>query len=178
MAEEIRGLTWDLNGEQLDPWQAAQRLYLAGFKDAQLLCKFWAVLEAESGGYLRAWHHNVERLPDGTILRDSQGRMTVKSTDLGFIQKNIVHDEPVKILDEAESQAFVDSLFDQHPELANGAQSAEIAYNMFKQRGFQPWYAYSNGSYKKSLERACLAVGNYLGMVFTGNKNLLQRRIN
>lgn len=170
--EEIRGQTWDLDGEQLKPWLAAQRLYKAGFKDAKLLCTMWAIIEAESGGYLKAWHHNVVRNEDGTIFV-SEGLMEVKSTDLGFIQKNIVHN-PTVILPIAgeQSKLFVNDLFDAFPDLARGDESAEIAYNMYKSslmafpeyKGFRPWYAYSNGSYRKSIGRATVAVANFLAL--------------
>lgn len=162
--EEIRGITWDLDGEQLKPWLAAQRLYKAGFKDANLLATMWAVIEAESGGYLKAWHHNVERNLDGTILV-IDGLMTVKSTDLGFIQKNIVHD-PRQILpvEGNQSKLFVEDLFVAYPELARADSSAEIAFELYTRRGFQPWYAHGNGSYKKSMGRACAAVANFLAL--------------
>lgn len=175
--EELYGITWGLWGEELEPWQAAQRLYRAGFTDAKELATFWAVLEAESGGYLKAWHHNVVRNLDGTIARDAEGRMTVRSTDLGFIQKNTVHDPPVKLKLEADaSGGFVEGLFEALPELARGDESAAIARSMFESRGFQPWYAYSNGSYKRSLERGCLAVANYLGKVLLRDERLFTRR--
>jgi len=173
MAQEILHVTYGLDGEQLDGWQAAQRLYLAGFKDAQTLGRMLAIIAGESGWYLKAWHHNVLHDADGNIIRDADGRFTVTSTDLGFIQKNIPHSPVVKIVD-SESQAFVDSLFDDFPDLAFGDKSSAIAYSMYKARGFQPWYAYSNDSYKRHLDRACLAVGNYLGMVFLRNRTLLK----
>lgn len=176
MAEEILGITWGLDGEELKPWQAAQRLYKAGFKDAKILATMWAIMESESGGFLKAWHHNVVRNEDGTILRSEDNLMEIKSTDLGFIQKNIVH-SPHEIIpiDANQSQLFVDLLFNAFPELARGDESAIIAWNLYKFRGFQPWYAWSNGSYQKSLERGILATGNYLGMSLVNNSNLLKR---
>lgn len=165
MAEEIRGITWDLDGEQLDPWLAAQRLYNAGFKDAQELCVMWAVLEAESGGYLKAWHHNVTRNEDGTIKRFDGDLMEVKSTDLGFIQKNIVHNpKPLLPIEGDQSKLFVADLFDAFPDLARGDLSAKIARQLFLQRGFQPWYAHTNKTYKRSMPRACVAVANFLAL--------------
>jgi len=161
--EEIRGVTWDLWGPELKPWLACQRLYNAGFKDANLLATMWAVLEAESGGYLKAWHHNVTRNEDGSIFRDAQGFFEIKSTDLGFIQKNVVHSPKIQMSD-IESKAFVLDLFEAYPDLARADKSAAIAYDMYKQRGFQPWYAYSNDSYKKSMGRACAAVGNFIAL--------------
>lgn len=165
MTEEIRGVTWDLDGAELLPWLAAQRLYKAGFEDAKLLTTMWAVIEGESGGYLKAWHHNVKRNDDGSIFRNEAGNMLIKSTDLGFIQKNVVHASPVEVATTGgEAKDFVDTLFKIYPELARGDDSAKIAYQMYKQRGFQPWYAYTNGSYKKHLDQAVLAVGNYLAL--------------
>lgn len=163
--EEIRGITWDLDGEQLKPWLAAQRLYKAGFKDANILAVMWAVIEAESGGYLKAWHHNVERDEEGKILVSEDGLMIVKSTDLGFIQKNIVHNPHVILpIEGNQSKLFVEDLFVAYPDLARADKSAEIAFNLYKTRGFQPWYAHSNGSYKKSMGRACAAVGNFIAI--------------
>lgn len=177
MAEEIRRVTWDLEGEELRPWQAAQRLYRAGFVDAKELATMWAVLEAESGGYLKAWHHNVARNPDKTIARSSDGTMSVLSTDLGFIQRNVRHNPPVKLsINEASSRTFVATLFEKYPELADGQKSAAIARELFVERGYQPWYAYSNASYEKSLPRACEAVGNFLAKVLVNDSHLLIRR--
>lgn len=165
--EEIRGITWDLAGEELKPWLACQRLYKAGFKDAKTLAIMWATIESESGGYLKAWHHNVVRNEDGSIQKTADGLMVVKSTDLGFIQKNIVHN-PQVLLPVAgdQSKLFVEDLFAANPDLARADQAAVIAFNMWKQRGFQPWYAYTNGHYKKNLGRATVAVANYLALAF------------
>lgn len=177
--EEIKGITWDLDGEQLHPWLAAQRLYKAGFKDADLLATMWATIESESGGYLMAWHHNVVRNSDGSIKKTDDGLMEVLSTDLGFIQKNVVH-EPNIILPVTgeQSQLFVNDLFLANPQLANGQESANIAFNMYKQRGFQPWYAYTNGHYKKNLGRATVAVANYLALKYGLRPMPYVRRIN
>lgn len=163
--EEIRGITWELDGEELKPWLAAQRLYKAGFKDAKVLAIMWATIEAESGGYLKAWHHNVTRNEDGTIKRTADGRMEVRSTDLGFIQRNVPH-SPFVLLPTTgdESKLFVEELFTANPDLARADKSSEIAFQLWKQRGFQPWYAYTNGHYKKSMDRACLAVANFLAL--------------
>jgi len=164
MSEEIKGITWDLDGAELMPWLAAQRLYKAGFKDAKLLTTMWAVLEGESGGYLKAWHHNVSRNDDGSIKIINE-MMEVKSTDLGFIQKNIVHTPKVLLpIVGDDSKNFVKVLFEVYPELARGDRSAEIAYKLYQDRGFQPWYAYTNGGYEKHLGKAVLAVGNYLAL--------------
>lgn len=163
--EEIRGVTWDLDGEQLKPWLVAQRLYKAGFKDADTLAVMWAVIEAESGGYLKAWHHNVTRNEDGSIKIFPDNLMEMKSTDLGLIQKNIVHNPTVLLPVEGnQSQLFVNDLFDAFPNLARGDKSATIAFNLWKTRGFQPWFAYTGGNYKKSLGRGFVAVANFLAL--------------
>jgi hypothetical protein len=154
-------------------------LYKAGFTEVKLLAIMWAIIESESGGYLKAWHNNVMRNEDGTIYLED-GKMIIQSTDLGFIQKNVVHNPPVKLEPTAEKiQPFIDSLFEANPDLARGDKSAEIAYQLYKSRGFQPWYAYSNGSYKRNISRGCLAVGNMLGLIL-GQRPvpLLQRRYN
>jgi hypothetical protein len=162
---EIRGVTFGFDGEQLEPQQAAQRLYKAGFKDAKVLAIMWAILEGESARYLKAWHHNVARDDDGSIIRDDIGRFAVKSTDLGFIQRNVVHSPPKKVTD-AESPVFVESLFTANPDLARGDKSAEIAFALYQDRGYQPWYAYSNRGYRRHREAACSAVREYLRVVF------------
>jgi hypothetical protein len=173
--EEIRDITWGFAGAQLYPWQAAQRLYKAGFVDAKLLAVAWAVMEAESGGYLKAFHHNVRRNPDGTILRNGN-QMTVVSTDLGFIQRNVFHSGGRQIeISAAASAAFLEALFDDNPELADGQASAEIAHDLFVDRGWQPWVAHRNLSYKRSLPRGGEAVGNYLGASLLNNHNLVRR---
>lgn len=183
MAEELIHITFDFDGERLEPWQAVQRLYLAGFVDPKLLAVGYAVMMGESGRYLKAWHHNVLRNEDGTILRDALGRMTVKSTDLGFIQKNIVH-SPARALeiDADVSGAFVDELFAANPRLARGDQSAAIAYALYNsvtgggvKRLWSPWYAWVNGNYRKGLPSACVAVGQFLGKVLVDDPGVVVR---
>lgn len=159
--EEIRGVTWELGGWRLYPRQKAQYAYAGGFKDLEHLYTAIATFDGESGGYLKAWHINVARNPDGTILRDEQGRFLAKSVDLGWIQKNI--DLGGKLLHDSESAAFVEEVFTKgHPELARPLYSATVAYEMFLRRGWDPWYAYLNGGYKRHLGNAALAVGNHI----------------
>lgn len=176
--EEVRGITWDLEGAKLDPWQGIQRLYLAGFKDIRLVGTFWSVLEAESASYLMAWHHNVTRNADGSIFVSEDGLIEIRSTDLGYIQRNIVHEPRVQVAYEGdESRLFVHDLFASFPQLANGQKSAEIAWELFSKRGFQPWYAHSNGSYLKHMPNAPLALGNYFERtVNRGKGNAIIRR--
>src|SRR6188768_3109265 len=104
--EHIEWVNYGFYGDRLDIVQRTQRLYNTqdntwGFKDLFVLTVAYAVMMGESGGYLKAFHHNVERNEDDTIKRfnedgtlwDGNGLafMKVKSTDLGFIQKNTPH---------------------------------------------------------------------------------------
>ena len=167
--DEIRNVTWGLWGEELKEWQAIQRLYLAGFRDVQLLARMFAIIEGESGSYLKAWHANVKR--DSTtknIIYSAKGEMEIKSIDLGFIQKNVVLPAPVSVLPLPEvMKPIVDELFERFPKLARADTAAEIAWEMFQDRGFSPWYAYKPGTpeFKGKVKRGCQAVGNYLGRV-------------
>jgi hypothetical protein len=177
--QEIFDLTWSWGtGPQLAPWQAAQRLYLAGWTDAKELAVAWAVMEAESGGYVKAWHHNVRRDEDGMVALDDQGHMTVLSTDLGFVQRNVVHNGQVGVkveFMEDASQEFVAWLFERNPSLALGSESAAVGYAMWETREWAPWVAYRNGSYRRSLPRGCEAVANYLGKVLLNDATLVRR---
>lgn len=168
--EYIENVTHGFSGPRLHGWQLAQRGYLAGFTDAKLLAVFIAVMRAESGGYLRAFHHNATRDDAGKIVRttaeDGTELMQVRSTDLGLIQRNVVHPEPRLIaMNERAVADFVHELFERHPKLANGQESANIAWGLYEARGWQPWYAHSNGSYKKGLPSSCTAIANFLDRV-------------
>lgn len=174
--DEIRNVTWGLWGEELREWQAIQRLYLAGFRDAQLLARMFAIIEGESGSYLKAWHANVMREnATRSIMYDSQGRMTIKSVDLGFIQRNVVLPAPVAVEPKPEVvKPIIEELFERYPRLARADTSAEDAWILFQDRGFSPWYAYKPGTpeFKARVKRGCQAVGNYLNrvMVDDGDK--------
>lgn len=172
MAREfIENISYGFYGPRLDQVQRMQRLYGGGFKDASLMVVAYAVMMGESGGYLKAFHHNVERNPDETIKRyniNGEDHMKVISTDLGFIQKNTLHSPAALVLmTEDESLAFVDGLFEDHPELANGYDSCAVAWQMYntvvggKKRLFTPWFAYLNKSYVKSLPNASVALGKW-----------------
>jgi hypothetical protein len=174
--EYLENISYGFYGPRLDPVQRMQRLYGGGFKDAALLVVAYSVMMGESGGYLKAFHHNVEREEDGTIKRfvvDGKTYMKVKSTDLGFIQKNTPH-SPARMVEMTEeaSLAFVDELFEKNPELANGYESAEIAWQMYntvvggKKREFTPWIAYTNKNYKKSLAHASVSLGKWAANKF------------
>lgn len=167
--EYLEGITHGFMGARLKGWQLAQRGYLAGFTDAKELAVFIAVMRAESGGYLMAFHHNVERDEGGKIVRypdDELEYMKVRSTDMGLIQRNVVHPEPVMVgIDVTEVSNFVADLFARHPKLANGQESAKIARELYEARGWQPWFAHSNDSYLRGLPAAPVAIANFLDKV-------------
>jgi len=178
--EHIIWVNYGFYGERLDTVQRTQRLYNTkdrtwGFKDVFTLAIAYAVMMGESGGYLKAFHHNVERDAEGNIVRhiiDNKEHMKVKSTDLGFIQKNTPHSPNVMIeMTKEASLEFVDELFISNPALCIGWDSCKIAYNMYLNRGFSPWYAYTNGSYKKSLDQASVAVGKLAANKFLGDSD-------
>ncbi len=179
--EHIEWVNYGFYGQRFDSVQRIQRLYNTqgddwGFKDAAVLAVAYATMMGESGGYLKAFHHNVFRDDQGDkILRynedgsvwDGSGPqfMKVKSTDLGFIQKNTPH-TPFRLIEmnEEASVGFVDELFITYPKLCIGWDSCKIAWNMYNNAGkkFTPWYAYTNGNYKRGLPGACVAVGRWL----------------
>jgi hypothetical protein len=183
--EEIQHVSWDFYGDRLDQVQRCQRLFNVkgndwGFKDAFILALAYAIMMGESGGYLKAYHHNVERNDDRTIARyyftgtsyvtdqsqsvDGFEYMKVLSTDWGFIQRNVVNSPAVFLrMDATIVKKYVDDFYLLHPELADGYKSSNIAWNMSKKgTDFTPWFAYDNGGYKKSLGNACVAVGKFL----------------
>jgi hypothetical protein len=169
--EEIRGITWDLWGQELSHEQAIQRIVNAGFPiKGGVALKMFAIVEGESGEYQRAWHANVQRNVDGTILRN-EGMMTVKSIDLGFMQFNVeIPDVLVEISIEAMTN-FVNAMFADNPDLADPHQSAERAYEMWSRRGFQPWYAYKPGTdaFKMKMKYGAKAFANWLVHSYVGN---------
>lgn len=161
------GIIYALQGAKLSPQQTIDRLYRAGFTDVQELAIGFSVMMGESGGYLKAWHNNVVLADDLTPKLDGDGKMTIVSTDLGFIQRNVKHPTPVKVLPNADDvQAFIEVLWYDHPELARADESAKIAKELWDARGWTPWYAYLNGSYRKALPQACDAVKKYLAAIY------------
>lgn len=173
--EEISNVTWGFRGQRLDGWQSIQRLYIGGFKDAVLLGIAHAVMTAESGRYLEAFHLNVVRDSTGAIVRTDEGKMIVKSVDLGFCQFNTPLDpwREMEMTQEA-TTAFIDEMYLKYPEYTRADLSGEIAWEFYTRRKWQPWYAYSNNSYKKGLPSSCSAVGNYLGMRYVGNREIVK----
>lgn len=173
--EELEGITWGFRGQRLDGWQSIQRLYLGGFKDAVLLGIAHAVMTAESGRYLEAFHLNVVRSSDGAIVRTDEGKMIVKSIDLGYCQFNTPLDPWRELEMTRESTtSFVDEMYLRYPEYTRADTSAELAKDMYDRRKWQPWYAFSNGSYKKGLPSSCSAIGNYLGMRYVGDREIVK----
>lgn len=184
--EEIRGVTYDFTGERLFPFQAAQYLYQAAslkagqqfypFREAKTLMTACAVMGGESLWYLKAWHANVARNPDGTINRPQPGMLTIKSIDLGWIQRN-ADIEDVDILDE-DVEPLVQELFSSgdYAYLDRPARAAEEAARLFIARGWQPWYAYSNGGWKRHLPNAGVAVANFLAVEFGLGQSYYQIR--
>lgn len=166
IAEEIRGVTYDFDGVELREWQAIQRLYRAGFTDLITLGHMFAIVEGESGSYTKAWHANVTRDAEGMILRkteDGVDKMQIKSIDLGFIQRNVnVTDVWVEMDPEAMAE-WVNQMWDAHPHLADAQLSAEAAFDLWTDRGFQPWYAYKPGTqgYYQKKRRAGKAIANF-----------------
>jgi hypothetical protein len=159
----VKGQTWDLDGALLEPFQMAQRFYRAGFKDVDTLVECVATMYGESGGWLRAWHHNVLRDGNGDVVFDQDGNMTVTSTDLGLIQRNVVH-RPAILAPPVEGARVADGLFDRYPEWADGQKSADEARDLWQMRGFQPWYAHA--TWRSRTGKAVEAVGEFLGVKF------------
>lgn len=170
--EEIRGVTWDLWGQELSHEQSIQRIVNAGFPiKGGVALKMFAVVEGESGEYQRAWHANVFRNADGTIQLDSANRMRVKSIDLGFMQFNVEVDPDVLVEATVEAMSvWVERMFMQNPWAADPVESAERAYELWTRRGFQPWYAYKPGTpeWKRKLKYGALAFGNWLAHAHVG----------
>lgn len=154
------GVIWGLDGAQMRPWQAADRLYAAGFKDPILLAEACAVMRAESGWYLRAWHINAKYDADGKLVRDSEGRFTPESVDLGWVQRNVRVSGVT--LSETDVPIWIADMFGAHPDLANGYESAKIARQLYVGGGndFGAWYAWLNGLHRRYLDDGALAVGN------------------
>lgn len=175
VAEEIRGVTWDLWGEELTHEQTIQRILVGGFPiQGGVALTMFCIVEGESGEYQRAWHINVKRDSDGNIFRvtiDGKECMIPLSIDLGFIQYNVPIEAGTYLEMTPDAvEAFVESKFDEHPELADPFQSAVLAYELYKRRGFSPWYAYKPGTLKwrRTKKYGAKAFANWLVHSFVG----------
>jgi hypothetical protein len=147
--EEIRFVTFAFDGEKLKEWQIVQRLVKAGFKDLDTLVTMFAIVLGESGGFKKAWHANVKRSDDRmSIIKNSEGQMLVQSVDLGLIQKNleIFGDGTWVDMKQDSMSELVETLFAENPELADAQESVNLAFKLWQQRGFKPWYAYKPGT--------------------------------
>jgi hypothetical protein len=185
--EEIRHVTWDLDGEELSHVQSIQRIVNAGFpiKEGVALTMF-AIVEGESGEYLKAWHANVERDDEDNIVRyyddgaggytltaptpDSPPHMKVKSVDLGFMQFNKNITDTIVPMTPEYMGAFVEAMFAADPDLARGDKSAQRAFALYKERGFQPWFAYKPGTAAFRLKKryGAIAFAQWLVNSFVG----------
>lgn len=169
---EERGITWDLAGTELHPYQASGYLYDAGFHDRNENAIGCAVMYAESGWYLEAWHINQG---PNSVAGET---LDVASIDLGWIQRNVEPPGTVELAWTKEAVAdFVAGMFTTHPDLAKPRKSAEAARQLFEARQWQPWVAFSSGAYKRYLNLACLAAGNSLGVHFGLGQGLLEFRV-
>jgi len=192
--EHIRNINYGLWGEELTPEQVIQRIVAGGFpiydddatwghKDVALV--MWSIVEGESGGFQRAWHANVAREEDGSIMRfdmvdpvDGATKiyMRVLSVDLGFMQLNTAVPGGPKLVEMTETgvKTFIDAMFNTFPAKADPWQSVEIAYNQYYlQRGFKPWYAYKPGTLEfwNKKRRAALGFANWYLHSFVGRKH-------
>ena len=181
---EIRNVTFGLWGSELPEHAAIQRLARAGFPiwspghlDTEAphspLLEMFAIIEGESGSYLKAWHANVLRDPPftGDIVLNSEGQMTVRSIDMGFIQLNVNVAPDLLIAPTEEAmKAFVEARFAARPELTRADLSAHIAHDLWLDRGFGPWFAYKPGTanYKLKKRRGAKGIANWLLRSFVG----------
>lgn len=184
VVEEIRGVTWDLWGEELSHEQTVQRIVNAGFPvKGGAAFKMFGIVEGESGEWLKAWHINVVRFTDAdgnsNIQRfDSNGIenklgsfMKMKSIDLGLMQINteISPDQLIEMTKEKVTE-FVDNMFTLHPELSSGVESCAIAFDIWSKRGFSPWLAYKPGTdkWKIKMREACFGFANWAAHSYVG----------
>lgn len=171
--EHINKINYGFGGVELAEWQTIQRLVRSGFSDVRVLGTMFAIVEGESGSYTRAFHCNVDRTLDADGNKDRIVRkvingidhMFVKSVDLGFMQFNT--DLPgtgrwVAMTEEAVAE-FINEMFAAEPWKADAQLSSERAYELYLQRGFQPWYAYKPGDvrFQEKKRRAGKAIANY-----------------
>lgn len=124
MCEEIKGVTWDFDGRQLDYKSRLAVCYAQGFggKGTRVITAA-AVMTAESQGYTRAWHHNLGL--------DCE---TVVSIDRGLFQIN----------DLAHPELTEEEMYDPR-------KNVHAAWKIYRSRGnsFSAWAAYNSGAYMK-----------------------------
>jgi hypothetical protein len=106
-----------LEGVQLQPKDIARLCYKQGWRDKDLILAVATCL-SESDGYTDAYNNNLT--DDGKI----------RSKDVGLFQINI----PTSKV----GTPFEKQLFDPKT-------NVKAAWDLYKRRGFQPWYGYTNG---------------------------------
>lgn len=112
-----------LAGEQLTIKEALALCSVVGFGSGPKLVTAVAVMCAESGRYVGAWHDNL----------DANGNVT--STDRGLFQINTIHE----------------SLSDE--EAYDALANATFAYQLSKQGDdWSPWAAYNSGAHEKFID--------------------------
>lgn len=127
-----------LEGKQLLPREVALLLWNAGWTNADNLMIMLATSMAESALFTQAWNFNppTERMPNG-------------SYDWGLYQLNDGGKTG------AEQASFKIMAFDP-------VKATAKAREMYDARKFQPWYAYTNGSWEKFIIQATTGVANML----------------
>lgn len=168
--EEIRGVTWDLqvagDGEDMPNWMIVRRLAQSPFwaEGPNVVLNMFAITQGESGGWLKAYHLNVEREPADAnghrlikryppLEPGGPDRMKVKSVDMGLMQINIVLPVPMLIDMTTDAiTAWMQKMYSDRPDLARADESIEIAWQKYKNNkaaggtGYGPWYAYQPGT--------------------------------
>jgi hypothetical protein len=126
----------ELKGKQLEPRYIAELCWNEGWKGAVELNEAVMVCLSESQGYTHAVNDNM----DGD---------EIKSRDCGIFQINI---PASKIGTSAESQLY------------DPVYNVGVAYRMYQDRGWQPWYGHSNEVYLRDtyLKRGTRGVGNFM----------------
>jgi hypothetical protein len=130
-------------GEQIQPRDLAHLFYDHDWQDALALVSITSVCLAESQGYDKAYHDNV----------DDTGKVT--SRDVGILQINI----PASQIGTKVEQDLYDI-----------NNNADAGRGLYANRGFQPWSAYNSGVYLHDvyMNRALRGVANFLGEHFIG----------
>ena len=131
---EVKGVTWDFEGNQLSIRQTLALCYVSGFRGKDLVTAV-AVATAESQRYAKAYHRNHEHNEDGSnVVRNDTGDFVyIKGVDHGLFQLN-----------RPERLPFDDPIF-------NPKTNAKAAHRLYRDRGFQPWAAYNSGAHERFL---------------------------
>ena len=128
---EVKGVTWDFEGNQLSIRSTLALAYVCGFRGRDLVTAV-AVCTAESQRYAKAYHRNHEHEADGSNTIGNDGEFVyIRGVDHGLMQINL-----------DELLPFDDGIFD--PKI-----NMKSARRMYRDRGFQPWAAYNSGAYER-----------------------------